>query len=92
VAIYKAKNRGAQLFGMFIFTTYAAGIPITLSMVSSNVAGFTKNATVSAMMFIAYSISNIVGPFLFFNDKAPAFDVSNNYSMLMMNKQATNAH
>jgi hypothetical protein len=76
VIVYKAESKGAQLFGMFIFTAYAAGIPMTLSMVSSNVAGFTKKATVSAMMFIAYCIGNIVGPFLFFDDEAPAYDVS----------------
>ncbi|KAL6228667.1 major facilitator superfamily domain-containing protein [Aspergillus navahoensis] len=72
--IYKSDNKGARLFGMFLFTGYAAGIPMTLSMVSSNVAGFTKKATVSAMMFIAYCIGNIVGPFLFFDDEAPSYD------------------
>jgi hypothetical protein len=76
LTIYKSDNKGARLFGMFIFTAYAAGIPMTLSMVSSNVAGFTKKATVSAMMFIAYCVGNIIGPFLFFEDEAPAYEVS----------------
>lgn len=48
---------------------------MTLSMVSSNVAGFTKKATVSAMMFIAYCTGNIVGPFLFFEREAPGYKV-----------------
>ncbi|KAL6229058.1 hypothetical protein BDW75DRAFT_235485 [Aspergillus navahoensis] len=74
LTIYKSDNKGARLFGMFIFTAYAAGIPMTLSMVSSNVAGFTKKATVSAMMFIAYCVGNIIGPFLFFEDEAPAYE------------------
>ncbi|RAO68528.1 uncharacterized protein BHQ10_004540 [Talaromyces amestolkiae] len=69
----RCHNNGARLFGMFIFSAYAAGIPMTLSMISSNVAGFTKKATVSAMMFVAYCIGNIVGPFLFLSREAPAY-------------------
>ena len=52
-------NVGSNLFGFFIFIAYAAGIPISLSMISSNVAGFTKKAVASAMMFIAYCTGNI---------------------------------
>lgn len=76
VLVYRCHNNGARLFGMFIFSAYAAGIPMTLSMISSNVAGFTKKATVSAMMFVAYCIGNIVGPFLFLSREAPAYKVS----------------
>ncbi|KAE8383163.1 major facilitator superfamily domain-containing protein [Aspergillus bertholletiae] len=73
VLVYACEDKGVQLFGLYLFVAYAAGIPITLSMVSSNVAGFTKKATVSAMMFIAYCIGNIVGPFLFFEREAPVY-------------------
>lgn len=69
-------SQGSNLFGMFIFVAYAAGIPITLSMVSSNVAGFTKKAVTSAMVFIAYCAGNIIGPFLFFPSQAPGYAVS----------------
>jgi hypothetical protein len=47
-----------------------------MSLVSSNVAGFTKKATVSSMMFIAYCVGNIIGPFLFFEHEAPKYQVS----------------
>ncbi|KAL4897133.1 major facilitator superfamily domain-containing protein [Aspergillus ambiguus] len=73
VLIYAVDSQGAQLFGVFIFVAFAAGIPLTMSLVSSNVAGFTKKATVSSMMFIAYCVGNIIGPFLFFEDEAPTY-------------------
>ncbi|KAJ1713527.1 pantothenate transporter [Aspergillus flavus] len=73
IIVYACESTGVRLFGLYLFVAYAAGIPMTLSMVSSNVAGFTKKATVSAMMFIAYCTGNIVGPFLFFEREAPGY-------------------
>ena len=69
-------NVGSNLVGFFFFIAYAAGIPISLSMITSNVAGFTKKAVTSAMMFIAYCAGNIIGPFLFFPSEAPTYSVS----------------
>ncbi|KAE8414608.1 major facilitator superfamily domain-containing protein [Aspergillus pseudocaelatus] len=73
IIVYAGDSTGVRLFGLYLFVAYAAGIPMTLSMVSSNVAGFTKKATVSAMMFIAYCTGNIIGPFLFFAREAPVY-------------------
>ncbi|KAH6975159.1 major facilitator superfamily domain-containing protein [Ilyonectria sp. MPI-CAGE-AT-0026] len=66
-------NRGSQLFGLYLFVAFAAGFPICLSMISSNVAGFTKKSVASAMMFMAYTAGNIIGPFLFFPREAPEY-------------------
>lgn len=66
---------GSKLFGFFLFIGYAAGIPISLSMITSNTAGFTKKAVTSAMMFVAYCAGNIIGPFLFFPSQAPTYSV-----------------
>lgn len=74
--IYGTENKGARLFAFYIFTSFASGIPLSLSLVSSNVAGYTKKATVSAMLFIAYCTGNIIGPFLFFAREAPRYTVS----------------
>lgn len=74
--IYRCYKNGGRLFGVFIFSAFVAGIPMTLSVASSNVAEFTKKATVSAMMFVTYCTGNIVGPFLFFSREAPAYKVS----------------
>ncbi|GES58546.1 pantothenate transporter [Aspergillus terreus] len=73
ILVYAVDNQGAQLFGIFIFVAFAAGLPLSMSLVSSNVAGFTKKATVSSMMFIAYCVGNIIGPFLFFEYEAPRY-------------------
>lgn len=54
---------------------FVAGFPISLSMISSNVAGFTKKSVASAMMFVAYCAGNIAGPFLFFPSEAPVYQV-----------------
>lgn len=59
VLVRYGPNVGSNLVGLFLFIVYAAGIPISLSMISSNVAGFTKKAVASAMMFIAYCTGNI---------------------------------
>lgn len=69
-------NQGSQLFGLWVFVAFAAGFPISLSMVASNVAGFTKKSVASAMMFMAYTAGNIIGPFLFFPSEAPGYSVS----------------
>lgn len=44
-------------------------------MISSNVGGFTKRATVSSIVFICYCAGNIIGPQLFFEDEAPKYQV-----------------
>ncbi|KAH7129205.1 major facilitator superfamily domain-containing protein [Dactylonectria macrodidyma] len=66
-------NQGSRLFGLWLFVAFAAGFPICLSMISSNVAGFTKKSVASAMMFMAYTAGNIIGPFLFFPREAPEY-------------------
>ncbi|KAF5023413.1 hypothetical protein F66182_4513 [Fusarium sp. NRRL 66182] len=66
-------DQGSQLVGLWIFVAFAAGFPISLSMVASNVAGFTKKSVASAMMFKAYTAGNIIGPFLFFPSEAPDY-------------------
>jgi ACS family allantoate permease-like MFS transporter len=47
VMVRYGPNLGSNLLGVFIFIGYVAGIPLSLSMISSNVAGFTKKAVAS---------------------------------------------
>ncbi|KAL4864812.1 major facilitator superfamily domain-containing protein [Aspergillus spectabilis] len=56
----------ARLAGMWLFPAYSAGIPIIMRIIASNVAGYTKKTTVSAVMFMGNCAGNITGPFLFF--------------------------
>ncbi|KAL4862778.1 hypothetical protein BDV12DRAFT_38850 [Aspergillus spectabilis] len=68
------RQQVARLAGLWFFAAFSAGIPITLSFIASNVAGYTKKTTVSAIIFIGYCTGNIIGPFLFFPDEAPAYN------------------
>ncbi|CAI7641218.1 unnamed protein product [Penicillium discolor] len=63
----------ARLAGMWLFPAYSAGIPIILSIIASNVAGYTKRTTVTAVMFIGNCAGNITGPFLFFSNEMPNY-------------------
>ena len=66
-------NKWGRMAGLWLFPAYAAGFPLSLSLIASNVAGYTKKTTVSAVLFIAYCIGNIVGPQLFFQRQAPRY-------------------
>ncbi|CRL21279.1 Sucrose/H+ symporter, plant [Penicillium camemberti] len=63
----------ARLAGMWLFPAYSAGVPIILSIIASNVAGYTKRTTVTAVMFIGNCAGNITGPFLFFSNEMPTY-------------------
>jgi FtsH-binding integral membrane protein len=70
------QDKLARLGGMWLFPAYSASIPIILSVIASNVAGYTKRTTVSAVMFLGNCAGNITGPFLFFSDETPVYQVS----------------
>lgn len=46
-----------------------------MAMISANIGGITKRATVSAIYFIMYCVGNIIGPQLFFESRAPRYQV-----------------
>jgi ACS family allantoate permease-like MFS transporter len=64
---------GPKLFGVFIFGAYAAAFPLSLSMIASDVAGYTKKTVVSGILFLAYCAGNISGPQLFLAKEAPYY-------------------
>lgn len=70
-------NRAGKMTGLCLGAVFAANIPLSLSLISSNVAGFTKKSTVSALMFVAYCVGNIVGPQFFLPTEKPGYPVSN---------------
>lgn len=69
-------NRSGKMTGLCLGSVFAANIPLSLSLISSNVAGFTKKSTVSALMFIAYCVGNVVGPQFFVPSEKPVYPVS----------------
>ena len=64
-----------RLAGIWLATVSASNLPLSLSLIASNVGGFTKKATVSAMLFIAYCVGNIIGPQFFLASEAPTYPV-----------------
>ena len=75
-------NKAGRLTGLCLGAVFAANIPLSLSVITSNVAGFTKKSTVSALMFIAYCVGNIVGPQFFLPEQKPGYPVSNIWNHL----------
>ncbi|KAF9888932.1 hypothetical protein FE257_008101 [Aspergillus nanangensis] len=65
----------SRLGGTYLAAVFASTTPMSLSLIASNVGGFTKKATVNAMLFIAYSLGNIVGPQLYLSWQAPVYTV-----------------
>ncbi|ATY62811.1 vitamin H [Cordyceps militaris] len=66
-------QRWTRLGGMWLFPAYAAGFPLTLSIIGSDIAGYTKKTTVLALLFIGYCAGNIAGPQLFIAKQAPGY-------------------
>jgi hypothetical protein len=75
VLVYVIPNSSpyGRLAGIWLCSPFAANIPISLSLITSNVGGLTKKATVSAMLFVAYSAGNIIGPQFFYAREAPGY-------------------
>jgi len=66
-------NRAGRLTGYCLAMGYAANMPLGLSLIPSNVAGYTKRSTVNACTFGAYCLGNIVGPQFFSVAEAPQY-------------------
>jgi MFS transporter, ACS family, allantoate permease len=66
-------NTGSQLFGFLIFYAHPCTVSIALSVIASNVAGFTKKSVATTMAMLGYTTGNIIGPFLFLSKEKPAY-------------------
>lgn len=54
-------NRVGRLIGYYMSQASACPFVALLSLISSNVAGYTKKTTVAALYLIAYCVGNIIG-------------------------------
>jgi Mn2+/Fe2+ NRAMP family transporter len=66
-------HRVVKLLGLALVAAFAVNIPLSLSIVTSNVAGATKRSTVSVSIFAAYCVGNIVGPQFFYASQEPKY-------------------
>lgn len=64
-----------RMLGLALGVVYAINLPISLSIVTSNVAGFSKKSVVSALLFVAYCVGNMVGPQFFLASEEPSYPV-----------------
>jgi MFS transporter, ACS family, allantoate permease len=55
-------NNTGRLAGYYLTQASPTGFVVLLSLISSNVAGYTKKTTVGALYLIAYCAGNIIGP------------------------------
>ncbi|KAH8682582.1 putative pantothenate transporter [Xylariales sp. PMI_506] len=60
------------------YVIYVNTVPFALgmSMLSSNIAGFTKKSTASVMMFIGYCVGQFSGPQFFIASEAPRYNTA----------------
>jgi len=73
VAYLPDNNKGGRLVGTFFFSAYSNAFPLGLSLIASDVAGYTKKTTVAAILFLGYCAGNIIGPQVFITREAPRY-------------------
>ncbi|EPY50132.1 major facilitator superfamily transporter [Schizosaccharomyces cryophilus OY26] len=66
-------NPWPRVVGVWLFSPVASGNALILSLLSSNIAGYSKKVTANATMFLFYSIGNIVSPQLFKPNQVPEY-------------------
>ena len=59
-------NNGGRLAGYYMAQVSTLSFVALLSLIASNVAGYTKKTTVAALFLIAYCAGNIIGQAFFF--------------------------
>ena len=63
----------SRLGAMFVSYFYLGPYVVSLGLNAANTAGHTKKVTVNALIFIAYCVSNIIGPQFFKKEQAPLY-------------------
>lgn len=72
VALPLSSNQG-RLAGYYLTQSAPTAFVALLSLISTNVAGYTKKTTVAAMYLIGYCVGNIIGPQTFKPGDAPRY-------------------
>ncbi|KAJ6008237.1 hypothetical protein N7540_012213 [Penicillium herquei] len=62
-----------RLIGYYLTQAIPATGASVLSLISSNIAGYTKKTTVAAIYLIGYCVGNIIGPQTFRSSDAPRY-------------------
>lgn len=63
-------NKWGRLVALWLCYFQGLGFSMSLTMVSSNVAGYTKKQLTGAILFTGYCVGNIIGPQTFISSEA----------------------
>lgn len=66
-------NKWGRLVALWLCYFQGLGFSLSLTMVSSNVAGYTKKQLTGAVLFTGYCVGNIIGPQTFISSEARKF-------------------
>ncbi|KAI1085576.1 MFS general substrate transporter [Whalleya microplaca] len=66
-------NKWGRLVALWLSAFSAVPFGMSLTMVSSNVAGYTKKQLTGAFLFVGYCVGNIISPQTFIDSEAPFY-------------------
>ncbi|KAK7746007.1 hypothetical protein SLS53_002729 [Cytospora paraplurivora] len=66
-------NNWGRLVALWLCFFQGLSFSMALTMVSSNIAGYTKKQLTSAILFTGYCVGNIIGPQTFIESEAPGY-------------------
>lgn len=73
IIVFYVETQATRMVGLVISVISAVNIPLAVSVVTSNIAGFTKRSVTSAAIFVAYCVGNIIGPQFYSDTQSPAY-------------------
>lgn len=68
-----ASNKWGRLVALWMCYFQGLGFSMSLTIVSSNVAGYTKKQLTGAVLFTGYCVGNIIGPQTFRDSEKPGY-------------------
>ncbi|KAI5922343.1 allantoate permease [Camillea tinctor] len=67
------ENKWGRLVALWLCFFQGLGFSMSLTMISSNIAGSTKKQLTAAILFVGYCVGNIIGPQTFRDTEAPYY-------------------
>ncbi|KAI0427994.1 allantoate permease [Xylaria sp. FL1042] len=67
------ENKWGRLVALWLCFFQGLGFSMSLTMISSNIAGSTKKQLTSTILFVGYCVGNIIGPQTFLQREAPHY-------------------
>ncbi|KAF2098472.1 MFS general substrate transporter [Rhizodiscina lignyota] len=66
-------NKWGRMVALWLCNLQSLGFSMSLTIVSSNIGGYTKKQLTGAALFVAYCVGNIIGPQTFRANEAPGY-------------------